>query len=494
MVNQRSLPLLLLVALAAAPLSAATYVMPSDEALADQAPVIAAVRIADVGPAPARAGAATDYLVEVEEVVKGDLLAGTAVVRVPGGEAEGGIEVRVSGAPHFAPGERALLFLVPNRDGSYGVLHLFLGAFHGVSAGGDLLAARDLGEGRALGPAADPRRDFARFTGWLADRAAGRATAPDYLVAGDAPQAATAAFTAMPTPDGVPLRWFRFDGGESAAWKLNTALPAGVGADAATAALRTALAAWNDDATSEIAYSYAGTTSAAAGVTRTDGVNAVLFDDPSGAHVPGSYKCGAGGVVAVGVAFFYSGTRTAGGKRYHDVVEADVVTNDGSACFFRDNPAGAAEVFTHELGHTLGFGHSAERAAAMYGVAHNDGRGARLDYDDRLAAHALYGLDSPPPSAPPAPPAAPAALAGRARGPKEIELTWRDLAGDEEDFRLEQKAGKAWREVLVLGADSTSARIGGLRPGTAVTYRLRARNAGGFSAYSAAVTVRTPKR
>ncbi len=490
MVTKRFLPLLLPAILIAAPLSAATYVLPSDDDLADQAPVIAAVRIADAGPAPARVGAATDYVVEVEEVVKGDVLAGAVVVRVPGGEAEGGLEMRVSGAPRFAPGERVLLFLEPNRDGSYGVLHLFLGAFHEVRAGGRRLAARDLGEGRALGPAADPARDLERFTRWLADRAAGRDSARDYLVDGAGPRSATAAFTAMPTPDGVPLRWFRFASGDSAGWKLNTALPAGVGADAAAAALRAALAAWNDDAASEIAFGYAGTTTATGGVLRTDGVNAVLFDDPAGAHVPGSYKCGAGGVVAVGVAFFYPGTRGAGGKSYHEIVEADVVTNDGSGCFFRDNPAGAAEVFAHELGHTLGFGHSAERQAMMYGVAHNDGRGARLDYDDRLAAHALYGFSSPPP---PVAPAAPAALAGRALGAKEAELTWRDLA-DEEDFRLEQKVGKGWREVLVLGADTTSVRLSGLRPNAAVTYRLRARNAGGYSPYSAAVTIRTPKR
>ena len=121
--------------------------MPSDETLADQAAVIAAVRVTDFGPAPARAGIATDYLVEVDEVVKGDLPGSTVVVRVPGGEMEGNFEMRVSGAPRFARGERALLFLVPDRDGSYGVLHLLLGAFHEVHRAGRTLARRDLGEG-----------------------------------------------------------------------------------------------------------------------------------------------------------------------------------------------------------------------------------------------------------------------------------------------------------------------------------------------------------
>ncbi|HVF58958.1 MAG TPA: matrixin family metalloprotease [Thermoanaerobaculia bacterium] len=484
-----------LFALAAAPLAAATYVMPSDATLADQAAVIAAVRVTDSGPAPPRAGIATDYVVEVDEVVKGDLPGSAVVVRVPGGEMEGNFELRVSGAPRFVAGERALLFLVPNRDGSYGVLHLFLGAFHAVREGGRTLARRDLAEGRPLAPAADPARDLARFSRWLADRAAGIEAEGDYLVAGGGPQSAVEAFSALPTPDRVPMRWFRFDGGGSVSWRLNTSLPAGVGAEATAAALRAALAAWSDDATSRIGYAYGGTTSASGGFLKSDGTNGVLFEDPGNAHVPGSYNCAKGGVVALGVAFMDSRTRSVGGKAYHEIVEGDVVTNDGSACYFRDNPSGAAEVFAHELGHTLGFGHSTVREALMFGVAHKDGRGARLEHDDRLAANSVYGAGSPPP-APPAPaarPAAPAGLAGKAVAPTAIELTWRDVCANELDFRLELKVGKKWREVLVVPAGATAARLTGLRPDTASTYRLRARNAAGFSPYSNAVTVRTPR-
>lgn len=491
--------LALLGSLSVTPLSAVTYVLPSDEALADQAPVIATVRVVDAGPAPAHAGIATDYLVEVDDLAKGDLPGSTIVVRVPGGEAEGGLAVRVSGAPRFAMGERALLFLVPNRDGSYGVLHLLLGAFHAVPAGGRSLAQRDLAEGRSLGPAADPARDLDRFTRWLADRAAGLPAVRDYLTGAAGPQPTVEAFSALPAPDGVPLRWFRFDRGDAASWKLNPALPAGVVADAVAASLRGAIAAWNDDATSAIRFDYAGTTNATGGATRSDGVNAVLFEDPAGVHVPGSYICGKGGVVAIGVAYFQAGTRSSGGKAYHEIIEADVVTNDGSACFFRDNPAGAAEVFAHELGHTLGFGHSTLREALMHGVAHNDGRGARLAHDDCLAAHAVYGNGAPPsapapPAGPKARPVAPAGLAARALGPKEIEITWRDLSDDEEEFRLEQKVGKRWREVLVIAAGSTSARLAGLRPGSSLTLRLRAHNGAGFSAFSNVTTARTPLR
>jgi len=78
--------------------------------------------------------------------------------------------------------------------------------------------------------------------------------------------------------------------------------------------------------------------------------------------------------------------------------------NAGISCFFTGNPnAGKAaeEIFGHELGHTLGLGHSCETvgscsgqpdldAALMRSMTHNDGRGAQLNVDDRTAIAVLY--------------------------------------------------------------------------------------------------------
>ncbi|HEX5758306.1 MAG TPA: fibronectin type III domain-containing protein, partial [Thermoanaerobaculia bacterium] len=90
-------------------------------------------------------------------------------------------------------------------------------------------------------------------------------------------------------------------------------------------------------------------------------------------------------------------------------------------------------------------------------------------------------------------PAAPAGLAARALGPSAVELTWRDLSDNEEEFRIEQKAGKTWRQVLVLPPGATSARLAGLRPDSTATYRVSARNAAG-AAPGPPVTVRTPRK
>ena len=54
--------------------------------------------------------------------------------------------------PTFTAGERALLFLSPRPDGSFGIFQLFLGAFHEVPAGGRRLALRQLAGARAVRP------------------------------------------------------------------------------------------------------------------------------------------------------------------------------------------------------------------------------------------------------------------------------------------------------------------------------------------------------
>jgi hypothetical protein len=85
---RRVLPALLaLAALGAAhPLRATSYVMISDAALADQATVIVDARVTAVEPAAVYDQApSTDYRVEVERVLKGDVPGGVIVVRVPGG-------------------------------------------------------------------------------------------------------------------------------------------------------------------------------------------------------------------------------------------------------------------------------------------------------------------------------------------------------------------------------------------------------------------------
>jgi fibronectin type III domain protein/matrixin len=501
----RALALLLLVmGVAISPAAATTYQMISDQALADQAAAVVAVRVVGAEFAPIVDGPpATDYLVEVNRVLKGDLAGSTVVVRVPGGVNPTGLGLRVWGAPRFQPGEEAILFLRAAQDGTYRILHLMLGAFHRRVHGDRAVALRDLSEAHEIGSkggvegnSLDAIREFDRFSDWVADRAQDVPNDGGYLLGKAKAELGSISdsFTFLTPNDGTPIRWFSFDGRQNVQWSVHTGGQPGLDLGATIAAFQSGIDAWVADAGTNIQYAYAGTTAASGGLASFDGVNSILFDDPyrddPDEAVEGTFSCGDGGVIAIGGPWFYESTRLFRGKRYHEAAEADIVTNDGTECYFRDNPRVAEEVFAHELGHTLGLGHSEHREALMFSRAHGDGRGALLSADDRAAVAVLYGAGSA--SGPVR--GAPVRLTARAPKSTEVALTWRDKAIGEESYRVEAKQkGKPWQEVLSLPAGATSTEVTDLLPGTVYSFRVRAEGGGRFSRYSNVVTVTTPR-
>ena len=482
--------------LAAGPVRATTYMMMPDSALADQAAAVLDVKVLGVDSAPVVDGPpSTDYLVEVNRVLKGDISGSTLVVRVPGGVNPEGLGLKVWGAPQFAPGENALLFLAPAKDGTYHILHLMLGAFHRRTVDGQAVALRDLSEAHEIANKSDVVRDFNRFSDWLADRAGGLRHEGGYVLS-TAKSLIDPKFVLLTTSNGTPMRWFRFDNGQSVDWKVNSGGQPGLGLDSTIQAFQAALNVWTDDPDTNISYVYAGTTNATSGLDHSDGTNAIVFNDPNNS-VEGTFDCGTGGVIAQGGPFFFNGTRNYKGTAYHEIAEADIEVNDGTDCLFGGNPSAAQEVFAHELGHTLGLGHSKLRDALMYAFVHNDGRGAHLTDDDRAAIAVLYGTGSGSGggggNGGGVTLTAPQKLAARATSNTSVTLTWRDRAQGEDSYRVEVKVGRGrFQEIQKLPANSTSTVINGLTPGATYTYRLRA--AAGTSNFSnyASVTVTLP--
>ncbi len=510
----RTLALALLIlplALTAHPAAATTYMMMSDQALADQAAAVVDVEVAGVEPAPVVDGPpATDYLVEVNRVLKGDLPGSTVVVRVPGGLNPAGLGLKVWGAPRFADGERAILFLHPAKDGTYRILHLMLGAFHQRVSGGRSVAVRDLSEAHEVGQKGliedggmDAIRDFEGFSDWVADRAQGLPDRGNGYVLGRAKAelgSISEGYSFLLPGDGNPIRWFRFDRGQNVEWRVQSNGQPGLSLDSTIAAFQVAMDVWSSDPGTNINYVLLGTTPSIHGLSQSDNVNSIVFDDPfrddEENSVEGTFDCFEGGVIAVGGPFFFQSTRTYNGKRYHEAVEADIVTNDGTECFFNNSPKTAEEVFAHELGHTLGLGHSRERNALMFASAHADGRGARLADDDRAGVAELYGNGSGGGNGGgPANLTAPARFAGRATSKTEVILTWRDKASGEEAYSIElkKKGARKFQEVLTVDANSTSAVVTDLLPGTTYSFRIRAVGSSGFSPYTRVVTVTTPR-
>lgn len=91
------------------------------------------------------------------------------------------------------------------------------------------------------------------------------------------------------------------------------------------------------------------------------------------------------------------------------------------------------------------------------------------------------------------PPAAPTGLSATAVNPTTIQLTFGDNSTNETAFTLERRVGTgAYSLVATLAANSTSYTDTTVSPATAYTYRLRAFNNAGTSAYSNEASATTP--
>jgi hypothetical protein len=82
-------------------------------------------------------------------------------------------------------------------------------------------------------------------------------------------------------------------------------------------------------------------------------------------------------------------TMVVGGTTFNRLLEADIIFNRGMECFL-GNTANLAEVACHEVGHSIGLGHSPDLTAIMYAVAHGRGRDVTLAADDKAGAVAIY--------------------------------------------------------------------------------------------------------
>jgi hypothetical protein len=90
-------------------------------------------------------------------------------------------------------------------------------------------------------------------------------------------------------------------------------------------------------------------------------------------------------------------------------------------------------------------------------------------------------------------PAAPTGLTASAISSSQINLTWTDNANNEVDYRVQRQIGSgSFDPIATLGANSTSYSDTGVDPATTYTYRVRAWNAAGFSAWSNEASATTP--
>ena len=501
--------------LVASAASATLWVRVSDENLVrqtiDRGGVIVEVQAGDWSPAYSAHVPSTDQHMVVRDVIHGDLAgAQQLTVRWLGGETSSGHALKIEGVEPLPRQATAILFLTPGADGTWRAKHLFQGVFHTVTHDGVDYAYRALGgteldmSGKILSSAGDKltleaerAREVEPFAAWIRSLSAGSPTAAKYWsdVSLDVLRATLAEknyekFTLISNPG---IRFRQFDTGASVSWRAHQSgqpgLPGGGFAE-----IQAAIAAWNNDPGSRVNYRYAGTTGATGGLSDFDQVNAVLFEDLDAGGFDEPFNCFQGGTVAAGGPWFSNQvSHQHQGQTFRTALGADVVTNENTGCLF-ENRATAREVFGHEFGHTLGLGHSCGDDASgscagrpnlddamMRASVHGDGRGARLNPDDRAGINLLY------PAAATQPPAAPTGLSASNGGLGVVNLNWTDNATNETGFQVERRndtLGGGFSQIGSTGTNASSFTDSAAPTGSSVTYRVRASNSAGNSAYS----------
>lgn len=389
-----------------------TYVPMTDEALLAQSPVVVLGQVLSVDDGLVTNRRETEYQISVQQVIKGDVPVNTITVQTPGSRQPSMQSHWLPGLPSMSEGEAMLLFLQPHDDGRYGLMQLGLGAFKlQRDAQGNSVFARELANTERLevsAPLANAVTELPRDAAAFLTQLGGQ---PEFeqLLSDSGRQ--TANFTTMGVPQ---ARWYEFDAGQDVPFRAHSGGQPEMNGGGFTE-IRNAINAWNNDPGSNIRYRYAGTSSRTAGFAQNDGVNVVLFDDPNG-EVDGSFDCQTGGVLAAGGFVSSVSTQPYNGQLFAEIREADIITNDGAGCFFSGFSGKLGEqIFGHELGHTLGLGHSCgddellvvtdcdlasadEFNALMRAYPHVDDRGAQLSPDDRAGAAFLYGMGNEQPT------------------------------------------------------------------------------------------------
>jgi uncharacterized repeat protein (TIGR02543 family) len=395
-----ALAMLVALGVAVMPATATTVVPLTEQDLAEQAVAIVIADVLSIASHwdPAQRQVFTHVGVRLHEVLKGDIADTELTLKQLGGVA-GGAQSWILGSPQFRRGEKVLLFLGQNADGTLRVAHLYQGKFTILAdeATGLELAYRESapegvdvrgGGGTAEVHALQPLRTRLRAIG---ERARRQRTGRAAVASATLPAGATEvqAFTFL----GNPTRWFEPDSSQPVGMWLN-ANGEPIAPTRGFEQIRDAYEAWSTVGGSSFRYRDGGFTGAA-GYQR-DGVNAVSFNDPLGQMDPPQ---GCRGTLAIGGSFStLSQTRTVNGTTFARILEGDVVFNSGwTGCGVYESYSSLAEIATHELGHVLGLGHSADPSATMYAFAHLDGRGASVRPDDANGLVYIYPGSAPAP-------------------------------------------------------------------------------------------------
>lgn len=386
---------------------ATTAVMLTDDELAISSRVIVVGEVRSV----TRAWDDTHNLawtyVEVycERLLKGELQNRTIVLKQLGADfADSGFHV--FGQPKFTNGQQMLLYLNSSGDGSLHVAHNFMGKFNietDPSSGQALisrslqdsdvefLAVRKEGEVTERGLLKEHIRNIKRNLRQQADAVARYDAIHNATALVEVPfeYARLAKQEGGISPQfefsGGGVRWMEADSGQPVNYSINNARsPVSTGGNAE---ITRGMEAWSAQSGASIRLQISGQTGSCG--LQNDGVNVISFGDCLNQL---DTPIGCSGVVAQTTIRYTLESRVVGGRTFNRITESDVVFNDGMDCFL-GSPTNLAEVACHELGHSLGLGHSFDAGAIMWPTARGN-RGATLGDDDKAGVLAIYPAPS----------------------------------------------------------------------------------------------------
>ena len=403
----------------AAVASATTVIIPTDDQLiiSSRAVVRARVIFQACGFDSRRDIVYTYVTLRIREALKGEIGSRDIVLKEPGGQVGNRGSV-FFGSPRFASGEDVILYLDTWPDGSLRVHDMFMGKFTVLrdEQSGQLFAVRGqsgpnveiIPQNRSDGndtqrAESTSRMELSAYLRMIRKKIAstaeqssefGKQYFRDQKMLAEPRDYQSLAHSGGLEPQFHLLyngRWFEPDSGHAVTYLIN---PDQVLNPQVAADLDAAMRAWSTVPGCSLRVVDGGT----ATTCTIDGFSVVDFDNCKGLFAS------AGGCQSIlaesGFDFDPYQTRVVNGTTFTRIVDGYLSLNPYAACYFGDH-CNLQEVLTHEMGHSLGMGHSwdsafggsptpDERAATMYYQIHFDGRCASLRDDDMNGIRFIY--------------------------------------------------------------------------------------------------------